>query len=423
MSPSRKNFIANTISLIIRTIIVILIIPFYIKFLGSELYSDWILLYSFPAIFELANFGINQAVNNTFSIYFNQKKDNPQRLITHGIYFTLFMGLLMILSLNILWDFTGVYDFLNFSIVSNVESKKIILFLTLKVFLEMIKGSLCSFLFAKNLNYIIIIVNTVQYIVEIILIVVLILLNKTLVTVSLFFIIPVMLSCVLIYIYNFIKFNFQIFEKLDIRYLKILFKPSYSFSFLSISEYILNQGFIIIFKKYYDPQQLIIFNSAKTLTNYIKQAQGVVASSVYPVFNVYFGENKIRELQKLFRKSFLITLLGSLFLCIALLFFGDLIWRIWIGNSLEFNPIILNLLILIQLIGSFWIISSNLIISINRHFTLANIYIISALSSVLVFYFYNSNFDVAFEYAPLFYLIFHLPMLAYSSLKVKSFFK
>ena len=74
MTPARKNLLSNVISLIIRTGLVLFLIPFYIFNLGKELYSDWIILYTLPAIFELTNFGVNQAVNNTFSISYNQKK-------------------------------------------------------------------------------------------------------------------------------------------------------------------------------------------------------------------------------------------------------------------------------------------------------------------------------------------------------------
>ena len=423
MSSSRKNFIANTISLIVRTITVILIIPFYIKYLGSNLYSDWILLYSMPAIFELANFGINQAVNNTFSIYYNQKKENNQMLITHGIYFTFIIGFLIFSILYIIWDTIDIYNFLNFSMVTNYEAKTIILLLTIKIFLELIKGSLHSFLFAKNLNHYIILVNTSQYITETLLIVIFLLLGKSLVLVSKFLLLPVMICCILLYAYNFFKFNFQLFGKVKLKYFKILLKPSYSFSFLTISEYILNQGFIIIFKKYFDSQQLIIFNSAKTLTNYIKKFQALVASSVYPVFNIYFGKNEILNLTKLFKKSFFITVSISLILSIILSLAGNSIWEIWIGESVVFNQTIFNLLILIQLIGSFWIISSNLIVSINKHFILSNIYLISSIISIMLFYFCSSKFQIGFEFVPLFYLINHIPILIYSSIKVKSILK
>lgn len=423
MSPSRKNFTANSISLIIRTVIVILIIPFYIKYLGSELYADWIILYSFPAIFELANFGINQAVNNTFSIYFNQKKENTHMIITHGIYFTFSMGLVIIFLLIFLWDFIKIHHFLNFSVISNFESKIIIIVLTFKVFLDMVKGSLFSYLFAKNLNHYIVIANILQYVLEILIIVTLIFLGKSLLLVSIFFIIPVIISCIVIYLYNYLKFNFRIFGKINLKYFKLLLKPSYSFSFLTISEYILNQGFLIIFKKYYNSEQLIIFNSAKTLTNYIKQTQALVSNSVYPVFNVYFGKKEFLKLSNLFKKSYIITFTISSIFSIMLLIFGELIWKIWIGNSIIFNSTILNILILIQVINSLWIISSNLIVSTNQHFILSNIYLISSIISVLSFYFFNLNSQIRFETVPLFYLIHHFVMLFYSSIKVKSILK
>ena len=86
MSPAKKNLTSNIISLIIRTVFVLVLIPFYIKFLGEELYSDWIVLYTLPAIFELTNFGINQAVNNTFSIHFNKKIEITTLSISKEVY-------------------------------------------------------------------------------------------------------------------------------------------------------------------------------------------------------------------------------------------------------------------------------------------------------------------------------------------------
>ncbi|MDG1052583.1 MAG: hypothetical protein P8O81_04260, partial [Flavobacteriaceae bacterium] len=144
---------------------------------------------------------------------------------------------------------------------------------------------------------------------------------------------------------------------------------------------------------------------------------------VYPVFNIYFGKNEILNLTKLFKKSFFITVSISLILSIILLFAGNSIWEIWIGESVVFNQTIFNLLILIQLIGSFWIISSNLIVSINKHFILSNIYLISSIISIMLFYFCSSKFQIGFEFVPLFYLINHIPILIYSSIKVKSILK
>ena len=250
MSPAKKNLTSNIISLIIRTVFVLALIPFYIKFLGEELYSDWIVLYTLPAIFELTNFGINQAVNNTFSIHFNKKIDESNRIITHGLYFTFLIGLIVSSSVFLIWDNLGIKEFLNILIVKNYDSKLIILFLTIKVFLDMTRGILSSYLFASNLNHFTIYINTLQYTIESILIITLIYLGNSLVNVSAMLIIPTFLSCLLLSIINNLKFNYTFDWNFEWKYLKMLIKPSYSFSLLSISEYILNQGFIVIFKKF-----------------------------------------------------------------------------------------------------------------------------------------------------------------------------
>ena len=152
MSPARKNLLSNIISLVIRTGFVLFLIPFYIINLGNELYSDWIILYTLPAIFELTNFGINQAVNNTFSISYNQKEEMSEKIITHGLYFTFSIGLIISSLILLSWEWLGLFEFLNIVSVNQDDSKLIVYFLTLKVFLDMIRGILSSYLFANNLN-------------------------------------------------------------------------------------------------------------------------------------------------------------------------------------------------------------------------------------------------------------------------------
>ena len=423
MSPAKKNLTSNIISLIIRTVFVLVLIPFYIKFLGEELYSDWIVLYTLPAIFELTNFGINQAVNNTFSIHFNKKIDESNRIITHGLYFTFLIGLIVSSSVFLIWDNLGIKDFLNILIVKNYDSKLIILFLTIKVFLDMTRGILSSYLFASNLNHFTIYINTLQYTIESILIITLIYLGNSLVNVSAMLIIPTFLSCLLLSIINNLKFNYSFDWNFELKYLKMLIKPSYSFSLLSISEYILNQGFIVIFKKFYLSEALIIFNSAKTLTNYIKQIQGLIATSVFPVFNVYFGKGQSKKLHSLFFKSRNITIGVSIILCLGFLLFGKSIWNLWLDDSVQFDNYLFNIMIFIQLLSSFWIIPSNLIISMNKHFIFSILYLSSSVLSLLGFYIFNSLFLISFSIVPVFYFIHQILMMLYSNYQIKGILK
>ena len=420
MSPAKKNFIANTFSIVSRTIVILLLIPFYIKYLGTNLYSDWIVLYSIPAIFEITNFGISQAVNNTFSINFNQQKSNSDLIINTGLIFTSLIGVSVIMMIFFLWDYLNIHNFLNLIEIVNNDSKLIVCVLTLKVFFEMIKGSLGSYLFAQNLNHLRILINISQYIFETLLIITLIIYDFKLLTLSLFLLIPPLLSCLILITYNYLKFKFRVNFKIRLNYLKLLFKPGFSFSLLSISQYFLNQGFIIVLKKYFGSEELIIFNSAKTLTNYLRQIQIIFASSVYPVFNIYFSKGQVVNLKKLFNKTFILNLTATIAASSLLIILGNEIWNLWIGNSIKFNKLIFQILILIQVIGSLFLISEYLIISTNKHFKLSIIFFFSSLLSVLSFYVYNIYFFVDFSFIPLFYLVHQVPVLIYCSFKIKS---
>ncbi len=420
MSPARKNLLSNIISLVIRTGFVLFLIPFYINNLGNELYSDWIILYTLPAIFELTNFGINQAVNNTFSISYNQKEEMSEKIITHGLYFTFSIGLIISSLILLSWEWLGLFEFLNIVSVNQDDSKLIVYFLTLKVFLDMIRGILSSYLFANNLNHFTIYINTIQYVLESLIIISLLLTGKTLVLISSLLLIPSLISCLGLLIINTKKFKYYFDLNFDVKYIKILLKPSYSFSLLSISEYILNQGFLIVLKKYYLSESLIIFNSAKTLTNYIKQIQALISTSVFPVFNVYYGKNKLNELFSLYFKSRNITFIITAIICCLLYVFGESIWNIWLSNTVYFDITLFNILLLIQLIGSIWIISSNLIISTNNHLVFSQLYLVSSIFSVVIFYLFSNLLLISFSLVPVFYMVHHIIMLFYSNYKLKS---
>lgn len=424
MSPAKRNITANTISKFLRIAFTLILIPVYIKYLGDEIYSDWILLFSLPALFEITNFGINQAVNNTFSIYHNRNYKESNLIIINGFYLTVIIGITIISIIFFLWESIGAYEFLNLSLVSSNNSKIILILLTIKIFSDMVKGILCSYFFAQNNHHINVYIDLLQYTIENIILITLVILGFNLVFISNAYIFPSLITCLLLILYNSYKFSLNLFSQfLSLRVIKILIKPSSSFSLLTISEYILNQGFIIFLKKYFNSQELIIFNSSKTLVNYLKTIQGLVASSVAPVFNVYFGKKQFDDLIKLYKKSNRLTVYISIFLSFGLACFASIIWQFWIGDSLEFNFTLMILLILVQVISSFWIIPSNLIVSINKHFQLSWIYLISSTIAVVIFYYYAANNLASFFIVPLFYLIHQISMLLYSKIWVNKFFK
>lgn len=419
LGPVKKNFISQTIYFGFRTVIILFLIPFYIKYLGKDLYSDWIVLLAIPGIFELTNFGINQAVNNTFSLFFNRNKNNSDRIISHGLYFTFIIGFLTLINIYFFWDLLKISNFLNLTEIDSYSSKLITFFLTLKVFTDMVKGILGSYFFANNDNHYNINLNTIQYLLESSIIVFAILSGLSLLSLSSFLIFPSIFSCLFLFAVNTFKYNYRFNLRFSLEYFKILIKPSSSFSVLTISQYILNQGFIIVFKKFYTAEFLIIFNSAKTLINYISKVQGLLASSYFPSFNNLYSKFKFDELRKVFYKSNRMNIVLSLFMITGLIIFGEQVWNLWLGGGVKFNSQIFYILILIQFIASFWLIPSHIIISTNKHFNFSIIFMFSSLVSLTLFYFFALYKDIDFSYSPLFYLAHQLIMVLFSYYNLK----
>tara|TARA_A100001015_G_scaffold321262_1_gene451076 strand:- start:1506 stop:2783 length:1278 start_codon:yes stop_codon:yes gene_type:complete len=423
LSPARRNFFANIVSLIIKTGFTIILVPFYISILGNDLYSDWIILYSLPAFFELTNFGVNQAVNTTFSLNYNKGNKNSFKIINHGIIFTLSMWSLAMISISFLWDLLSVSTVIGIDIISESDSKIIMLLLTSKIFIEMIRGSLSSYFFAYNINHYAIYFYVSQYILECLIIIFALSFALSLKTLSFFLVVPSIIVCLIIIIYNVYYYNYIFNLSLKRKYLDLLLKPSFSFSILTFSEYILNQCFLILIKRQFDNESVVIYNTSKTLTNYIKNIQGQFATSVVPVFNFYYGKKLIKEFKNIFSKTNLYTIITSIFLCFSILIFIEQIWNLWLNNSIGLNKQLIFNLVLVQFIGGFWIVSSHLIMSINKHFKLSIYFVVSSIATIIVYYFLSNQYNISLAYLPFFFLIHHFTMLVFSVYSARNIIK
>ena len=71
-TPVRRNLIANLFGLGVNLLNQIVLVPFYIIYWGNELYSDWIVLSSLTAIFSMSDVGLNNVIQNRFSIKYSE---------------------------------------------------------------------------------------------------------------------------------------------------------------------------------------------------------------------------------------------------------------------------------------------------------------------------------------------------------------
>ena len=419
MSPSKKNLIVNIGSNFFRIISTLIIIPFYIKYLGENLYSDWIVIFSISSLFEIANFGINQGVNNQYSIMYNSGEKNSRLIMTNGISLILIIYFISMISINILWNTLDIYRLISIDSLTKDNTIIIISFLISKVFIDIITGILCSHFFALNKNFYSIIITLAKNIFEFSIIIILLSVGYSLNIVAMGIFLNSLVIMILIFFL--IELNIQKIKDYvpNKKIINLIIKPSAGFSLLTISELILNHGFIYIAKIFFSSNFLILWNTSRTLVTYIRSFQGLITASVLPSLNVYFSQGKKSDFRALYKKTNLIVFFLTLILVSLIFILKEYIWISWLGDSLVINKELIDYLLIGVLLSSFWIVKTTLIVAINKHLQYSFIYFCSAVFSVVLFILLNSIVKIDYVLLPLFLLISHVSSIVYTSIYLK----
>jgi|TARA_B100000902_G_scaffold314235_1_gene304944 O-antigen/teichoic acid export membrane protein len=406
---SLKNLIANVFSNFSRIFVTLFFIPFYIEYLGVDLYSDWILLISISQLFQISNFGLNQSVTAKFSLLFNENKIlQSKKTQENGSYIILFIWLFLIITILVVSETVNILSFLKISSLNSNQVFTIILALTTKLFIEMLSGIFSSIYTACNKLHISIYVRVIQYFLEYLLIFVLIINSVSLDFISILLCLPSLFSLIYFYSYNQYKINFTPKIKLDIEEIKSLLVPSAGFTFLTIKNFLFNQGIILIIKRYYSNEDVVIFNTLKVLTNYILTIQNIISSSISPSIILYYSKNKIDLFKKLYFKSHTLNIGIVIVMSLFIYLFQDIIWTFWIEDKININSFVLNILILTQIVHSFTRIKISSLTSTNNHFTYSYISLIISLI-IIIGMIYLSIFKlISFNYLVMLLLLYEI---------------
>jgi O-antigen/teichoic acid export membrane protein len=127
------------------------------------------------------------------------------------------------------------------------------------------------------------------------------------------------------------------------------------------------QGVTIAIGSVLSPASVVVFNSSRTLINFLKQIPSLMNLSYWTEFSHKFGLGNFSEInalyKKLFRLNLSLTLVGVLFLSI----FGESIFRLWLGSASIYESHFFNILLLSAFFGAISSTSSTLLYSVNLH--------------------------------------------------------
>ena len=363
----------------------ILIIPLFLTAWGADKYGEWLLLSTIPAWLALSDFGcqiyfINKLTfawaKNDFIIYNNL-------LATATKIFIFIPLLIFVVSTLTIIIIPGDILF-SFKKITNNEAKHALILLILLISISLFQGFIFGLFrtvsdVSKSLIYSISL-NTIQTLIT----AVCLKMNYGIIEIIIAQLIPLILVTYVAILelsnnkYK-IKLSYNSKSNKSIIYESI--SPSLHFLSIQFSQAIIIQGSIIVIS-ILGGTQVAVFSILRTIINIVKQILGIFSHSVWPEITNLYALNKKKELNDLYEKIYLISLIICIFFTVFISYFGAILFEIWLNNLIEYNVTLIKSILLYVLISSYWNINGNVLMSINKHLILSKFQLIFSILAI-----------------------------------------
>ena len=383
-SPIRKNFLANIYGTGVHMISQIILVPFYLLFWGNELYSDWIVISALTSFFTMSDIGLNNVIQNRFAIKLAEgnKAECNILLTVNFILVTVIFSSLLISSILfvVIFDITNL---LNIRILSRIDSSIIFVLLIIRVFIDMYRNIENAIYRAlHNASRAIMLDQTISLIIALFTFLCLFC-GIDIIWMCIFLIIP---SLVMLFfkhhdVRKYFDYHFSI-SQFRFSLLKEIFVPAMSFMSFPIGNAIILQGYTLIVNNFFGANIVVLYNTTRTLGNFVKTLLSTVQNSVWPEYSIAYGKKDYFLMRHLHRRILKITILTSIASGCFILLFGSYIFHIWTQGKVEFNFLLMLIFIIQIFVDSLWCSSSVTLLATNNHIILGKYYLISTLSAL-----------------------------------------
>ena len=181
------------------------------------------------------------------------------------------------------------------------------------------------------------------------------------------------------------KVNINI-KNINPKLFKSLLLPSLSFMSFPLGYAILMQGFTLIVNKYFGADSVVLYNTTRTICNFIKVVPNAIKNATWPEFTLAYAKKDINRMNKLYRKTIYISLVFVIFAASIILLFGNNIYQIWTNKVVEFSFSLMFVYMITIFFNSIWETSGMALMATNRHTKFGLLFVVlSALSFLLAF--------------------------------------
>lgn len=413
-SPIRKNMLASIFGIAVGLLNQILLVPFYILYLGNPLYSDWIVLSALTAFFYMSDIGLNTVIQNRFAIKLakNQQHDCDRLLTTNVAIVSLLAAMAISATVIYLLCF-DVRDALGLRVLDRLSSSIVLLGLVANVFIRMLGGIYNAIYRATHHANVSTFLDQITILMMVLVSLAALLLGGSLVSLSLLLCLPSLLM--LIYkrrdSKRYYAYSFH-WKRIDWSLLRRLIYPSLTFMSFPLGNAIVLQGYTLLVNRFFGADAVVLYNTTRTMCNFVKTLLGTVQTSVWPEYTIAYGRSDFYRMRLLHRRCIKTVLLGGLSIGLGVLLLGPMIYRVWTAGQVQFSYSLMCVYLLVILIESLWISSSVTLMATNKHSRVGIVYVLLSGVAFALAYYYGR--DLALYQITATLLLIHIPLVFYS---------
>lgn len=383
-SPIKRNIIANLFGIGVTLFTQIVLVPFYIYYWGNNLYSDWIVLTALTAFFSMSDIGLNTVTQNRFSILLAQNKKNEcDSLLANNI---LIVSIIFIVVLAVSLSYVSVFDLtkqMNIHTLNRTETNIVFLLLMCRVFIGMY-STIEDAIFrathnASKATYF----NQYANLAVAVITLMMLILNNSMVFICAAICLPHLVLIIFKHWYSqrLYRYTFS-FKDIDFKLLRNIATPSLSFLSFPLGNAIILQGYSLVINNFFGADSVVVYNTTRTMCNFIKTLLASVQSSVWPEYSISYGKLDYPRMRYLHRKTIKVAVLLSVVISVFLMIAGPVIYDIWTHSQIPFDRKLMSAFLVVLFIENLWSSSSVALLATNNHSHLGLFYVVTSVISL-----------------------------------------
>lgn len=383
-SPLVKNLFANFCSLGIALLTQIVLVPFYIYYWGNDLYSDWIVLSALTAFFGMTDVGLNTVIHNRFAIQKakGETEECNSLLVNNYIIVGAIFAVCIILSTAYIFIF-DLKSQMNIHQLSRSSTNWVFILLICQVFLRMFGGIENSIFRAVHKAHVAIYIDQIANLAIVILTFISLYLGVSMPVMCFLLCCPNIITLFVkhclskkIYVYRFsLKY-------VDFGLVKRLLLPSVSFLSIPLSNAIVLQGFTLVVNKFFGADSTVIYNTTRTMCNFIKQVLNQINYSASPEYSIAYGKGDSQRMASIYKKVFTLSMVAMMIIIMCILVFGPVIFDVWTHHQIAFEYPLMIAFLIVTLAETIWMPGREVVISTNNHMRMCYIFLGTSVVSI-----------------------------------------